>query len=387
MTAARAREPVAVLTGDSLFVGDVARPDLAVEPTEGARELYRSLHERLFALPETVEVWPGHLGGSLCGGSGLDHRTSSTIGFELRHNHAAEFADVDDFVAEAISTLASPPPNVEHVVALNRGPLLEQLGTPMPLSPRAVESAIAEGAVLIDARTNDQFDEAHIPGAISASAYDTGFGTKVANTVVRRRRADRRRRLRRLRARGGRAARLGRAAGARIPRRGDDRLAIGGAAGRQPRADRRRRARPPARLERRAGGARRARRRRVRRRPHPRLDPHPLLGARAAASPSFRATAGSRPSAAAASAPGSPPRSSPGPGSPSRCTSATAGWRAGGAPDARWSPRDKGAPGRERERRGFLRGRATPVPRAVCRACAEGVPAPATSGGRISLLN
>ena len=177
-------EPVAVLTGDSLFIGDVARPDLAVEPTEGARELYRSLHERLFALPETVEVWPGHLGGSLCGGSGLDHRTSSTIGFELRHNHAAEFADVDAFVAEAISTLASPPPNVEHVVALNRGPLLEHLGTPMPLSPRAVESAIAEGAVVIDARTNDQFDEAHIPGALSASAYDTGFGTKVANTVV-----------------------------------------------------------------------------------------------------------------------------------------------------------------------------------------------------------
>ena len=59
----------------------------------------------------------------------------------------------------------------------------------------------------------------------------------------------------------------------------------------------------------------------------------------------------------------------------------------GGAPDTRSSPRDKGAPGRERERRGFLRGRATPVPRAVCRACAEGVPAPATSGGRISLLN
>jgi len=149
-------EAVAVLTGDSLFIGDVARPDLAVEPTEGARELYRSLHERLFALPETVEVWPGHLGGSLCGGSGLDHRTSSTIGFELRHNHAAEFADVDAFVAEAISTLASPPPNVEHVVALNRGPLLGHRGTPMPLSPRAVESAIAEGAVVIDARTNVQ---------------------------------------------------------------------------------------------------------------------------------------------------------------------------------------------------------------------------------------
>ena len=66
---------------------------------------------------------------------------------------------------------------------------------------------------VIDARTNEQFDEAHIPGAISASAYDTGFATKVARIVARRRRADRRRGLRRLRAGGGRAARLGRPAG------------------------------------------------------------------------------------------------------------------------------------------------------------------------------
>ena len=73
----RRRRPVAVLTGDSLFVGDVARPDLAVEPTEGALDLYRSLHERLFTLPTSVEVWPGHLGGSLCGSSGIDHRTST----------------------------------------------------------------------------------------------------------------------------------------------------------------------------------------------------------------------------------------------------------------------------------------------------------------------
>jgi len=55
-------EPVAVLTGDSLFVGDVARPDLAVDPEEGARELYRSLHERLLSLPQAVEVWPGQIG-------------------------------------------------------------------------------------------------------------------------------------------------------------------------------------------------------------------------------------------------------------------------------------------------------------------------------------
>ena len=178
-----AGDAVAVLTGDSLFVGDVARPDLAVEPEEGARDLYRSLHERLLNLPVSVEVWPGHLGGSLCGSSGIDHRTSSTIGFELAHNHVIGFATADAFVADALATLGDRPPNVEHVVDLNRGPLVEELGAPTPLSPRAVEVAIAGGALLVDARTNDQFDEAHIPGAISASAYDTGFATKVAKVV------------------------------------------------------------------------------------------------------------------------------------------------------------------------------------------------------------
>src|SRR6476646_8876478 len=64
---ARGEEPWAVLTGDTLFVGDVARPDLAVEKEEGARDLFRSLH-RLLDLPDTCEVWPAHLGGSLCGG-------------------------------------------------------------------------------------------------------------------------------------------------------------------------------------------------------------------------------------------------------------------------------------------------------------------------------
>ncbi|MGH2952539.1 MAG: MBL fold metallo-hydrolase [Solirubrobacterales bacterium] len=181
---ARDGEAAAVLTGDSLFVGDVARPDLAVEPRDGAAELHRSLHERLFALPDTVEVWPGHLGGSLCGSSGIDHKTSSTIGFEQAHNRAASFPTRDAFVDDAVATLGDRPPNVEHVVLLNRGPLIEQLGTPTPLSPRGVEVAIAEGAVVVDARTNDQFDEAHIAGAISASAYDTGFATKVAQVVM-----------------------------------------------------------------------------------------------------------------------------------------------------------------------------------------------------------
>jgi hydroxyacylglutathione hydrolase len=180
----RGDEPWAVLTGDSLFVGDVARPDLAIEPRDGAAEIFASLRDRLLSLPDSVEVWPGHIGGSACGSAGMDHKTSSTIGFERRHNRAVGFDSVEAFVEDAVADLGQRPPNVEHVVALNRGPLLEDLGTPAPLSPRAVEAAIAEGALLVDARTNEQFDEAHIPGAISASAADTGFATKVGHVVA-----------------------------------------------------------------------------------------------------------------------------------------------------------------------------------------------------------
>src|SRR5262245_49008181 len=179
----RGGDPWAVLTGDSLFVGDVARPDLAIEPRDGAAGIFRSLHERLMSLPDDVEVWPGHLGGSACGSAGIDHKSTSTIGFEREHNRALRFDSESEFVEDAVSTLGAPPPNVDHIVALNRGPLVEQLSTPIPLAPRAVEVGIAEGALLVDARTNEQFDEAHIPGAISASAYETGFATKVAKVI------------------------------------------------------------------------------------------------------------------------------------------------------------------------------------------------------------
>jgi glyoxylase-like metal-dependent hydrolase (beta-lactamase superfamily II)/rhodanese-related sulfurtransferase len=175
--------PWAVLGGDSLFIGDVARPDLAVEPREGAADMFRSLHERLLVLDDEVEVWPGHLGGSLCGGAGIDLKTSSTIGFERRHNHALGIADETEFVESAVASLGDRPPNVAAIVALNRGPLIEDFGTPSPLTPHEVEAAVANGAVVIDGRTNEEFDEAHISGALSTSAYDTGFATKVSRVA------------------------------------------------------------------------------------------------------------------------------------------------------------------------------------------------------------
>jgi hydroxyacylglutathione hydrolase len=181
--AGRGGDPWALLSGDSLFIGDVARPDLAVEPREGAAGIFRSLHERLLKLPDEVEVWPGHLGGSLCGGSGLDLKNSSTIGFERRHNPALAIADETAFVERAVGSLGDKPPNVDRIVSLNRGPLVDDFGTPARMTPHEVEAAVAAGAVVIDGRTNDQFDEAHIAGALSTSAYDTGFATKVSRVA------------------------------------------------------------------------------------------------------------------------------------------------------------------------------------------------------------
>ena len=95
----RADEPWLLLTGDSLFVGDAARPDLAIEAHEGAEGLFHSLH-RLLELPDGVEVYPGHVAGSLCGKS-MSSKASTTIGFERRFNRALALATVEAFVADS----------------------------------------------------------------------------------------------------------------------------------------------------------------------------------------------------------------------------------------------------------------------------------------------
>src|SRR5919198_5044582 len=95
---ARGPEPWAVLTGDTLFVGDTARPDLAIDPTEGAHGIFHSLHDKLLALPGECEVWPGHLGGSLCGGPGMDMKVSSTIAYEREHQEMLRIDDEEEFV-------------------------------------------------------------------------------------------------------------------------------------------------------------------------------------------------------------------------------------------------------------------------------------------------
>jgi hydroxyacylglutathione hydrolase len=177
---ARGPEPWAVLTGDTLFVGDVARPDLAVDKEEGARGMFGSLRGKLLTLPGECEVWPGHLGGSLCGGPGMDMKVSSTIAYELAHNDLLAEDDEDRFVERAITSLAPQPPNFRAIVALNRGPLRTGRVQVEPLTPRQLELKQREGALVVDVRTDLQFDDAHIPGAVCNPAVRAGFGTKLA---------------------------------------------------------------------------------------------------------------------------------------------------------------------------------------------------------------
>ena len=176
----RGPEPWAVLTGDTLFVGDIARPDLAVDKEDGARGIFHSLHERLLTLPDTCEVWPGHLGGSLCGGPGMDLKVSSTIGYERAHSPLLAVEDEEEFVRRLVATLGPQPPNFRNIVALNRGPLVVESADVRPLTPRQVRQACEEGALPVDVRTELQFDEAHLPGSVSITALRAGFGSKLA---------------------------------------------------------------------------------------------------------------------------------------------------------------------------------------------------------------
>src|SRR5688572_1731363 len=168
----RGPEPWIVLTGDSLFVGDAARPDLAVEAREGAEGLFHSLR-RLVELGDGVEVYPGHVAGSLCG-KAMSSKASTTIGFERRFNPALAYDDVALFVAEATGVSAPRPPNMEHIVALNRGPLV-----PAQPDPSEIESP-PDGTRVLDVRSIEAFAAGHHDGALSVPVSGTRFATKAA---------------------------------------------------------------------------------------------------------------------------------------------------------------------------------------------------------------
>jgi hydroxyacylglutathione hydrolase len=172
----RGDEPWLVLTGDSLFVGDAARPDLAVEASEGAEGLFHSLR-RLVELGDGVEVYPGHVAGSLCGAQ-MSSKPSTTIGFERRYNPSL-VETYDEFMCKASAPQPPRPPNMERIVELNRGPFL---GAQPPL--RRVDGA--EGAVVLDVRDRHVFAQGHRPGAVNVPVRGTTFGTKAAFVLPER---------------------------------------------------------------------------------------------------------------------------------------------------------------------------------------------------------
>jgi glyoxylase-like metal-dependent hydrolase (beta-lactamase superfamily II)/rhodanese-related sulfurtransferase len=168
----RGPDPWIVLTGDSLFVGDAARPDLAVDAREGAEGLFHSLR-RLVELGDGVEVYPGHVAGSLCG-KAMSSKASTTIGFERRFNPALRTDDVALFVAESAAISAPRPPNLERIVELNRGPFVGAQPQPQELV------APPDGTSVLDVRPIAAFAEGHLPGALSVPVSGTRFATKAA---------------------------------------------------------------------------------------------------------------------------------------------------------------------------------------------------------------
>jgi glyoxylase-like metal-dependent hydrolase (beta-lactamase superfamily II)/rhodanese-related sulfurtransferase len=161
--------PPAVFTGDTLFVGDVGRPDLSPThtPQQLAALLYRSLHEKLLTLPEETEVFPAHGAGSLCGRQ-LGSESSSTIGRQRLTNYALLAPTEEEFVRLLTDNLPARPEYFAREVDLNRrgATPLSELPPLVPLAAREVLRMQKEGAVVVDTRPAMQFAVAHVPGSV-----------------------------------------------------------------------------------------------------------------------------------------------------------------------------------------------------------------------------
>ena len=158
-----------VLTGDSLFVGDAARPDLAVDAREGAEGLFHSL-QRLTQLPDAYEVYPGHVAGSLCGAA-MSPAHSTTIGAEKQSNAALSFGDMQEFITSSAAVSTPRPPTTPRVVALNKGPFL---GAPEPLE-RVDEIG---SATVLDVRPATEHAAGHVHGAFNVPVSASSFATR-----------------------------------------------------------------------------------------------------------------------------------------------------------------------------------------------------------------
>ena len=167
-----ARGPQKVLTGDTLFIGDVGRPDLAggkgYTPQNMAAMMYDSLHEKLMRLDDAVEVYPAHGAGSMCG-KNLSTETSSTIGQQRKFNYALQPMTKEQFVTMMTTDLPEAPAYFSKDAEINRSgaEALSGLPKPEPLSPIDVREIGQHGCVVLDVRSAAEFGAAHVPGSLN----------------------------------------------------------------------------------------------------------------------------------------------------------------------------------------------------------------------------
>jgi hydroxyacylglutathione hydrolase len=163
-------EPWAVLTGDTLFIGDVGRPDLSKShtPQQLAGMLYDSLHDKLLKLDDKVLVYPAHGAGSLCGRNMRAER-SSTIATERLTNYALQIKSREEFVRQMTENLPARPDYFLQDAQMNRAgaPALDELRELAPLSPKQLKRLLDQGVFALDVRPNADFAAGHVPGSVN----------------------------------------------------------------------------------------------------------------------------------------------------------------------------------------------------------------------------
>jgi len=162
--------PWAVLTGDTLFLGDVGRPDLSKQysPAQLAGMLYDNLHEKILKLADDVLVYPAHGAGSLCGRNMRAERVS-TIGTERLTNYALQIKSREEFVRQLTSNLPARPEYFLQDAEINRtgASALSDLTVLSPIEPAELNTLLAEGAIALDVRSGEQFAAGHVPGSVN----------------------------------------------------------------------------------------------------------------------------------------------------------------------------------------------------------------------------
>jgi hydroxyacylglutathione hydrolase len=177
--------PWAVLTGDTLFNGDVGRPDLSPRhtPAQLAGMLYDSLHTKLLTLPDNVLVYPAHGAGSLCG-KNMRAERSSTIGSERLTNYALQIKSREEFVAQLTSNLPSRPEYFLKDAEINRtgAAALSELPALRAIEPTELDRMLRDGEIALDVRSGDEFVLGHVPGSINIAL--SGQFASWAGTVL-----------------------------------------------------------------------------------------------------------------------------------------------------------------------------------------------------------